>query len=173
MKTITKLILAVTVLVTHLTVANADMHTFASSCDTWKNKNQTTNVCLNGLNADSAECAVFSDAWWDALINALVSVESGGKLNVMGDQNRAAGCLQIHREVIQDVNFHYKTCYVWPRDAFDPHHARNICRLYLQIYCPIGATKERLSCCWNGGPTGWKKESTKKYWLKVKAVLNK
>ena len=37
----------------------------------------------------------------------------------------------------------------------------------------VEVNMEVLSRVWNGGPTGYKKESTEKYWEKVKKELEK
>ena len=61
-------------------------------------------------------------------------------------------------------------------DALDPEKARAICRAYLSIYCTerrLGRkpTMEDAARIWNGGPNGYKKASTEKYWQKVAANL--
>jgi len=45
------------------------------------------------------------------LIDALMHVESKGKVHAIGDNGRAVGCLQIHKGVIEDVNRAYNTTY--------------------------------------------------------------
>lgn len=103
------------------------------------------------------------------LIAALIVVESGGDNLAVGDQGKAIGCLQIHREVVMDVNRIYGTYYTWPESCFNRRHAINICKLYLAHYSKPDSGKEELARKWNGGgPLGHKKQSTLKYWLKVK-----
>ncbi|MDP6249404.1 MAG: hypothetical protein QGH26_01040 [Candidatus Pacebacteria bacterium] len=51
-----------------------------------------------------------------------------------------------------------------------------ICREYIDYYAierRIGRepTLQDMARIWNGGPNGYKKPSTKKYWEKVKEVL--
>ena len=88
---------------------------------------------------------------------------------VVGDNGYAYGLMQIHKAVILDVNNHYDTSYSH-KDAFDPELAREIFDKYIRLY----ATEERLgrvptledvARIWNGGPNGWKKDSSLKYWL--------
>lgn len=107
------------------------------------------------------------------LILALIAIESGGNHLALGDHGRAVGCLQIRREVIEDVNRVYGTRYS-RFDCFDRLASINICRLYLYHYgakLPAPASVEDLARIWNGGPTGWKKPSTKPYWAKVQPIL--
>jgi soluble lytic murein transglycosylase-like protein len=105
-----------------------------------------------------------------ALIAAMIAVESGGNPSAVGDGGRALGALQIHAGVIQDVNRRHGTAYSHV-DAFDPATAARICRLYLGLYAPSGATPEILARIWNGGPRGHRKPSTLRYWRKVEAQL--
>ena len=112
----------------------------------------------------------------DRLIDALVQVESSGNPSAVGDNGKALGCLQIWSVVVQDVNEVSRVKYSHS-DAFDPAKARAICKAYLARYCTakrLGRipTDEDFARCWNGGPMGYKKKSTEKYWLKVSAVLN-
>ena len=66
----------------------------------------------------------------------------------------------------------------WKVGAHDPQIVEEVARTYLE-YCGKRyeletrheATPEVLARCWNGGPHGWKKKSTLKYWAKVKARL--
>ena len=107
------------------------------------------------------------------LILALIAIESGGNNQAIGDHQLAVGCLQIRREVIEDVNRIYSTRYS-RFDCFDRLASINICRLYLYHYgskLPAPASVEDLARIWNGGPTGWKKPSTKPYWAKVQQIL--
>jgi len=113
------------------------------------------------------------------LIKALIKVESGGKIGAVGDGGLAVGVLQIHPIVIDDVNRIYKTKFTL-KDRLDPEKSKTICRLYLDYYgrqyakkTGLKPTDEVLSRIWNGGPGGWKKQSTVKYWNKVKAYYGK
>lgn len=109
------------------------------------------------------------------LLSALIAVESGGNPHAIGDQGRAYGILQIHANVVHDVNRVKGTRYVH-KDAFDPVKARAICEAYLSHYAtparlgrvPTNADKARV---WNGGPTGHKKSATLSYWQRVKAAM--
>jgi hypothetical protein len=111
----------------------------------------------------------------DNLINALCVVESNNNPSAVGDNGNAYGVLQIWEAIICDVNAVYGTRYTH-RDAFDAETAKAICRMYLNHY----ATEKRLgrvptladyARIWNGGPNGYKKYSTLRYWSKVRKAL--
>ena len=111
-----------------------------------------------------------------SLILALITVESGGNDHAWGDNGKAWGCLQIRAEVVEDVKR------ISPRDdhydAFVRADAIWICQTYLNHY----VTRRRLgrnpelqdyARVWNGGPQGWKKDSTLPYWAKVEKALTR
>ena len=113
------------------------------------------------------------------LVAALIQVESGGNCNAVGDGGNSVGCLQIQVAVIQDVNRIYGRHYL-PSDRHNKRKSEEICRLYLMHYgknyerkTGKKATPEVLSRCWNGGPMGWRKSATVKYWEKVKREMRK
>ena len=106
-----------------------------------------------------------------ALILALIAVESGGNDHAWGDNGKAWGCLQIRAEVMEDV------ARISPQDhyynAFRRDDAIWICRTYLDHYVTrsrLGRipTAQDYARVWNGGPQGWKKDSTLPYWEKVR-----
>ena len=114
---------------------------------------------------------------YSELIPALERVESNGNAKAVGDNGNAKGILQIWNIVIQDINRIYKTNYVHD-DAFDPVKARDICQKYLTHYGKVYTRKtgspptyKALARIWNGGPNGYTKPSTQKYWNKVQKVL--
>ena len=111
------------------------------------------------------------------LIDALMKVESSGNIKAIGDKGKAKGCLQIWSVVVDDVNKVYKTKFKH-NDMFKPVIAKKVCKLYLAHYgkvyyrnTGVKPTNEVLARIWNGGPRGWEKDSTLKYWLKVKSQL--
>ena len=111
----------------------------------------------------------------DRLIPALSIVESNGNPRAVGDSGKAYGELQIWSVVVQDVNRRYGKAYAH-RDAFCPATAREICRLYLAMYCTpkrLGRqpTMEDAARIWNGGPNGHRNPRTLSYWQKVSRVL--
>jgi len=113
------------------------------------------------------------------LLPFLVQVESNGDLNAVGDGGKAKGCLQIWEIYIQDVNRVYNTDYVHD-DAFDKYKAHEITYAYLLHYgkhyertTGKKVTLEVLARMHNGGPKGYKNPNTKKYWKKVKKMIDK
>ena len=111
------------------------------------------------------------------LIPFLIAVESAGNKASLGDNGASYGLLQIQRAVVEDVNRIYGTSYAH-LDAFTPTLAKEICELYLEHYIAkertgVEPTYENAARVWNGGPGGWTKKSTDKYWLKVRIEMNK
>ena len=106
----------------------------------------------------------------ERLITALIAVESNGDDSAIGDGGLAVGCLQIHPIMVRDVNRILGYAKYSLADRYDRCKSRNMCKTYLNHY--LRETNiEFMARCWNGGPTGYKKESTKPYWAKVKARL--
>lgn len=107
----------------------------------------------------------------DRLINAMSHVESKCHRYAIGDNGAAVGILQIHKEVVVDVNRRYGTSYTLA-DRKSIVKSREICRKYLLMHAGPNATDEKYARIWNGGPKGHRKQSTKNYWLKVKRKLS-
>ena len=105
--------------------------------------------------------------------------EAGGNGAAMGNKNLsepAYGPLQIRQPVCDDVNAYYGTNYTAKMMQSNRTLSIKVFWLYLKIY----TTKKRLgreptdedrARIWNGGPNGWKRDSTKSYWKKVQKVL--
>ena len=109
------------------------------------------------------------------LILALIMVESNGNDFEIGDDGKAYGCLQMHAAYVQDAAEYAGKDWVH-EDAFQRVVAIQIFMAYMARY----ATEERLgreptlediARIHNGGPNGYKKKSTEKYWQKVKSML--
>lgn len=119
----------------------------------------------------------------DALINALIAVESGGRDDAIGDGGKAVGCLQIHPILVEDVNrilrAQDRSGTIPPfgtGDRRDRQASIRMCRIYLAHYAHpevLGRepTLEDMARIWNGGPDGWKEKATEKYWEKVRRQL--
>jgi hypothetical protein len=129
-------------------------------------------LCIAGLKA-----YIVPDSLWDAI----EQVETGGErdpANAKGDNGASIGWLQISQAVIDDVN---ERCFPsgpkWTlKDARDRHRARIIGQYYIGLWCReerLGRvpTEQDVARIWNGGPDGWKKKSTIRYWNKVKKHL--
>lgn len=110
----------------------------------------------------------------EPLLKAISIVESKSDDTAVGDNGKAIGRYQIWETYVNDVNRFAKTSYVWT-DAKDPLKAKQIVILYLNYYgaryerlTGKKATFEVLARIHNGGPNGYKKTATEKYWNKVK-----
>jgi len=114
------------------------------------------------------------------IIPMLIQVESGGEKypdSCIGDNGNAVGCLQIWKIVVDDVNRIQKKEVFTYNDRLTRPKSVRMAEIYLNHY---GArykrltgkepTLEVLARMWNGGPDGYKKQSTVIYWEKVKAV---
>ena len=108
------------------------------------------------------------------LVDAIHMVETGGRLGpIKGDGGAALGPLQIHRACWQDANLPGKY-----EDVADLAYAKRVFAAYMARYATerrLGrpVTDEDRARIWNGGPNGYKKRATLKYWEKVRKVMNK
>lgn len=105
------------------------------------------------------------------LIDALVHVESKGRSSAVGDNGKALGILQIHKEVVDDVNRAYGTSYEYD-DRKSVELSREICCKYLILHGGHWASDEKYARIWNGGPRGHRKPRTKRFWRKVKMAMS-
>jgi hypothetical protein len=111
------------------------------------------------------------------LLLVLIFIESSGNNKAVNGE--AAGCLQITPILVKDVNRIAGTNYTL-EDRFDRQKSIEMAQIYLTYYGKVYTKKtgnepdnEVYARMWNGGPNGWKKESTRDFWLKVKAELEK
>ena len=109
------------------------------------------------------------------LIYAICKVESNNGMYVVGDNGKAIGCLQIWKSVVDDVNKYSKVKYTYV-DRYDKVKSYEMFKLYIGHYATekrLGRkpTNEDIARIWNGGPNGYKKTSTIKYWNKVKKYI--
>jgi len=99
----------------------------------------------------------------------LKHVETDYRPEIIGDFGKSYGILQIGQKVITDVNRIYGTSYVHG-DAFDINCAEEIFELYIKYWTgklekreAREATEEDIVRIWNGGPQGWRRNSTLDY----------
>ena len=121
----------------------------------------------------------------DDLLDAIEQVESGGDANAVGDDGKAVGSFQIHKIYVDDVNriqaeLAERNHYGFTAIRYEWRNDKNLCRDMVDTYLRHYATMRRIgkrptfedmARIHNGGPNGWKKESTLPYWEKVKVVL--
>ena len=113
------------------------------------------------------------------LVTALIFVESRGNDSAIGDRHlvgkEAVGALQIRPIMVREVNRilkiqkndkRYKL-----KDRFD--RAKTIEMFYIwKNYHHKDSDMQTIARNWNGGPKGYKRNSTLKYWNKVEKQLN-
>ena len=115
------------------------------------------------------------------LIAVLIMVESSGNDLAIGDNGNSVGCLQIQKGVIEDVNKIYTVTFT-QEDGTNRSSSKEICQYYLNYWVKkayistefprdktINVNEIAARIC-NGGPNGFKKNSTIKYWNKVKRI---
>ena len=102
----------------------------------------------------------------DKLIAAIIQVESGGDTLAYNSKEDAVGCLQIRPIMVREVNRLLGKDSFKLKDRWSKAKSIqmfNILRSHLK-----GASDEEIARVWNGGYNGHKKQSTIKYWNKVK-----
>lgn len=113
------------------------------------------------------------------LLAAIMAVESGGNIKAIGDNGRSIGPYQIQMSYWKDsgVGGVYLQC-------FEKSYSERVIRAYWRWYAGAayrrlqsgeGTIKdcEQLARIHNGGPAGWRKAATYKYWKKVKFQLQR
>ena len=113
------------------------------------------------------------------LINALIHVESRGNDSAIGDRhlvgNEAVGALQIRPIMVREVNRILKLKKSDKRfklsDRFDREKTIEMFLVWKNYHHPEGDF-EKIARNWNGGPKGYKKSRTEKYWAKVQQELD-
>jgi hypothetical protein len=109
------------------------------------------------------------------LLVAIALVESNNSQLAIGDNGKAFGPYQLHAAYVQDAaEFDNEN---WTHeDAFCRWPAETIIQAYMRRYATekrIGrpVTAEDIARIHNGGPNGYRRDSTLPYWEKVKAQL--
>ena len=109
------------------------------------------------------------------LLDAMRKVETGGTLHpnyAVGDDGRSIGPYQITydywldaaRETLQLREGTWSMCVI-------PSYAEKVILSYWKKYASAEASWEHLARIHNGGPNGYKKQETAKYWQKVSKHL--
>ena len=112
-----------------------------------------------------------------ALIEALIYVESRGKEKCIGDLHLivpSVGVLQIRPIMVREVNRilailgenkRYKN-----KDRYSRQKSIEMFIIWRDFHHK-NDSDEIIARCWNGGPNGYKRKSTLRYWKKVKKAL--
>ena len=113
------------------------------------------------------------------LLSALIFVESRGNDSAIGDKhlvgNEAVGALQIRPIMVREVN---RICKIIGshqhfalKDRFDRNKSIHMFMIW-KDYHHKNDNNEVIARNWNGGPKGYKKDRTVKYWNKIEKQLN-
>lgn len=105
-----------------------------------------------------------------SLIDALILVESSGKENAYNKKENAVGCLQIRPIMVREVNRILRKQDNKQRftkeDRWDCGKSEEMFYIWRDYHHP-NSSDEVIARNWNGGPRGYKKQSTEHYWNKV------
>lgn len=127
-------------------------------------------IVLNvGLFLSTSSMGVVRTIPKNNLIDAIIYVESRGDINAYNAKENAVGCLQIRPIMLKEVNRllgynKYKLADRWNKQ-------KSIQMFNVIKEHTTNPTDEKLARNWNGGWNGYKKQSTLKYWQKVKEQL--
>jgi hypothetical protein len=105
---------------------------------------------------------------YEKLWQATCKVESNFNPMAIGDKNlkkHSYGIVQIRAERLND---YYKETGIryTVKDMFDPKKSKEVF-----MYYALGSNLESIARCWNGGPDGMNKASTRAYWNLIKSQL--
>ncbi len=103
------------------------------------------------------------------LIEAIIFVESRGNDSIIGDNGRAVGCLQMHPVAVYECNRLIGFDSFDLDDRYD--RQQSISMFNVIRNASKDTSNEFIARNWNGGPKGYKKPATIKYWNKVKKYL--
>ena len=110
------------------------------------------------------------------VLQAIRIVESNNTPSAVGDGGNAIGVYQICESYWKDAT-EFSNLGGKYRDCFIPEYADRVVRCYMKRYATprrLGreATMQDIARIHNGGPNGYKKQATLKYWEKVEKILN-
>jgi len=127
-------------------------------------------IVLNvGLFLSTSSMGVVRTIPKNNLIDAIIYVESKGDIKAHNISEDAVGCLQIRPIMLREVNRllgynKYQLTDRWNK-------VKSIEMFNVIKEHTTNPTNEKLARNWNGGWNGYKKQSTLKYWYKVKQHL--
>ena len=111
-----------------------------------------------------------------ATVLYIVKGESSFNPKAIGDNGKSIGIFQIQKICWLDATNFNKTTGGKYENCFGIEYSKKIVKAYLNRYCSRAIENndfETMARIWNGGPFGHRKESTKKYWDKIKKELDK
>lgn len=110
-----------------------------------------------------------------SVVEGMILVESSGNDSAFNASENAAGCLQIRPIMVREVNrilrkqgdtLRYNLNDRWSRDK-----SLEMFHIWREYHHP-NSTDEVIARNWNGGPRGYEKESTIRYWKKVRGHID-
>ena len=108
------------------------------------------------------------------IIEAMIIIESRGNSYAYNKVENAVGCLQIRPIMVREVNRILRkngdTRRFKLKDRWDRDKSIQMFWIWRNHHHPK-STDEVIARNWNGGPNGYKKKSTEKYWEKVSSCL--
>ena len=107
------------------------------------------------------------------LVDALIMVESNGNPNAYCKKEKAVGCLQIRPVMLREVNRILRKQKSTKRFSLEDRWDCGLSEEMFYIwrnYHHEDSSDEVIARNWNGGPRGYKKQSTKHYWQKVQKL---
>lgn len=144
-------------------LSNTSSHNITKSSDVnilIKHNNKKNSVFSNGFIDNQEE-----------LIQAMICVESNGNDSAYNKRERAIGCLQIRPIMIREINRlckKHKYSERWVHeDAWSRQKSISMFKIWSKL-TNVDSIYEKSARNWNGGPKGYKKSSTAKYWIKCK-----
>lgn len=108
------------------------------------------------------------------IVLGMIQVESNGNDEAYNELEDAVGCLQIRPIMVREVNrilkmkgeeYRFKM-----KDRWDREKSLEMFWIWRDYHHP-DSDYEIIARNWNGGPNGYKKKSTEKYWEKVNRCL--
>ncbi len=105
----------------------------------------------------------------DNLLAAVIHVESRGDVNAHNVAENAVGVLQIRPIMVKEVNRILRFDKYTLQDRWDKQ--KSIEMFNVIRHNTPNPTNEKIARNWNGGPNGYRKQSTLKYWQKVQKQL--
>ena len=105
-----------------------------------------------------------------SLVDALILVESAGNPKAFNKKENAVGCLQIRPIMVREVNRILRKQKSEQRftkeDRWDCGKSKEMFYIWANYHHQV-SNDEMIARNWNGGPRGYKKQSTEHYWYKV------
>jgi hypothetical protein len=108
------------------------------------------------------------------IVLGMIQVESNGNDDAYNESEDAVGCLQIRPIMVREVNrilkmkgeeYRFKM-----KDRWDREKSLEMFWIWRDYHHP-DSDYEIIARNWNGGPNGYKKKSTERYWEKVNRCL--